>query len=315
MPPERRVLTCSLSRPSHRRHSALRLPVWVAVLLVALVAAPGPLLAQDGADASGAEQEIPRSAWLLPFESLRYGEPVTWSIILASVVAVTLIIQGFLRVRRQVLLPQETNARIEQLILGRQFRELMDFTAGDDSFISRALHPSLKRAPNIADMREALETGIAEQTSEEFRRLEYINILANIGPLLGLLGTVVGIMDAFLAMRREGGTADVSVLSYGISTALGTTMLGLILAVPCLICYGVLRNKADRLTQEGAERAEDFFQLMKAGDREARTAASTVGALTAGTPGARPATRSPMPTPPIPARASEVGQTPPLTAQ
>jgi biopolymer transport protein ExbB len=255
--------------------------------LLVLLALSSPALGQEQATAA-AEQEIPRSAWLLPFESLRDGEPITWIIVLTSVVAVTLIIQGFLRVRRPVLLPQETHSRIEQLILARQYRELMEFTQTDDGFVSRALNPALKRAPNIADMHDALETGIAEETSEEFRRLEYINILANVGPLLGLLGTVVGIMDAFLAMRRAGGTADVSVLSFGISTALGTTMLGLILAVPCLICYGILRNKADRLTQEGGELTESFFQLMKTENRDARVASNAVSAMASGSASARP---------------------------
>lgn len=289
--------------------------VCLASFLITLMAAPATVFGQDGQDgtpAAAVEQEIPRSAWLLPFESLREGEPITWLIIVVSVVAVTLIIQGFLRVRRPVLLPQESNARIEQLILGRQYRELMEFTSTDDSFVSKALHPALKRAPNIADMREALETGIAEETSEQFRRLEYINILANIGPLLGLLGTVVGIMDAFLAMRRAGGTADVSVLSFGISTALGTTMLGLILAVPCLICYGILRNKADRLTQDGGELAEDFFQLMKNENRDTRASTAAVGALASSAPAVRPPPpRVPAPVPGQPASV----QSPPITAQ
>jgi biopolymer transport protein ExbB len=289
--------------------------------MIAGVAAPA--LAQDiptPADAANQPApEIPRSAWLLPFESMQQGEPITWSIVLASVVAVTLIIQGFLRVRRSVILPQESNQQIEQLIAQRQYRELVEFTAADDSFVSRALSPALKRAPQIADMKEALETAVAEETSEQFRRLDYINVLANVGPLLGLLGTVVGIMDAFLAMRRAGGAAEVSALAQGISTALGTTMLGLILAVPCLIAYSVLRNKADRLTQEGAELAEEFLLSMKDPARPAATTTPTTAPATApatpqasGVPAAQPVARpaparAPAPTPtPAPAQSPPV---------
>lgn len=231
----------------------------------------GRAVAQDATpgttDAAGTTQvaDVPNSAWLLPFDSLADLEPVTWAIVIASVVAVTLIIQAFLRVRRDVILPQESTQQIEQFIQQRQFRELVEFTASDDSFVSRTLSPALKRAPNYLEMREALETGVAEETAEQFRRLEYINLIANIGPLLGLLGTVVGIMDAFLAMYRAEGAAEVSDLAQGISTALGTTMLGLILAVPCLIAYSILRNKADRLTQEGAELSEELLISMRAG--------------------------------------------------
>lgn len=287
------------------------------VLVAVFLLAAGSAFAQEAAaPAAAPPEEIPSSAWLLPFESMRGGEPITWSIVVASVVAVTLIIQGFLRVRRIVLLPPESNQQIEQLILGRQYRELVEFTGTDDSFVSKSLHPALKRAPNLADMRDSLEAGVAEQTAEQFRRLEYVNLLANVGPLLGLLGTVVGIMQAFLAMRRAGGAAEVSALAEGISTALGTTMLGLLLAVPCLVCYSILRNKADRLTQEGAEIAEEFLLMMKSEGRESRAAAATVAALAPGAPARPAALRQPGgQAGPATPRAAEPQQPPPLPAQ
>lgn len=267
---------------SHRTHWSGSLPLHRAIagalaVIVALGFVAGTASAQDGgiptpADAGQSRVEtIPASAWLLPFQSMfRWPpEPVSWVIALCSVVAVTLIIQAFIRVRRGSILPEESHAQIEQMIQQKQFRELVEFTQTDDSFVSRSLNPSLKRAPNFVEMREALEAGVAEETAEHFRKLEYINILANVGPLLGLLGTVIGIMDAFLEMRKAGGTADVSALAGGISTALGTTMMGLTLAIPCLTAYGVLRNKADRLTQEGAMLSEEFLLMMRADGRPA----------------------------------------------
>ena len=246
-------------------------------LLAVLLIFAGTALAQDAGNglaptpaAAGSQvaggtggESVPSSAWLLPFDSLKEFEPVTITILLCSVLAVTLIVQAFLRVRRQVLLPEESAARIEDLIRRKQFKELIDFTDADDAFVSRALNPALKRAPSFSGMRDALESSVAEETAEQFRKLDYINILANVGPLLGLLGTVIGIMSAFLEMRRAGGSADVSQLAGGISTALGTTMLGLVLAIPCLVCYGILRNKADRLTQEGALLSEEFLLMIK----------------------------------------------------
>lgn len=260
------------SQPNWRGRSLRLLALLVAVLIFG-----GSALAQDSAPATpadsqtapeGAEAEsIPGSAWLLPIDSLTSFEPITWIIVLCSVVAVTLIIQAFLRARRAVLIPEESTAEIERLINEKQYRELIEFTEADDSFVSQSLNPALKRAPGFADMREALETSVADQTAEEFRRLEYINILANVGPLLGLLGTVIGIMDAFLVMREAGGTADVSALAGGISTALGTTMLGLILAIPALVAYGILRNKVDRLTTEAALLSEEFLLMIKPDNR------------------------------------------------
>ena len=225
-----------------------------------------PAFAQDGsapadpaATADGSSASSSLEAYLLPFTNI---EPVTIIILLCSILAVTLIVQAFLRVRKSVLVPEESNAQIEQLIQQRNFRQLLEFTEQDSSFVSRSLSPALKRAPDFARMNDALDTSIGERTSEEFRKLEYINILANAGPLLGLLGTVIGIMAAFIQMRNAGGSAEVGDLAGGISVALGTTMLGLVLAIPCLVAYGILRNKADQLTQEGAMHAEDFLQML-----------------------------------------------------
>ena len=259
------------------RSLAAVLAVFLALACVSTAWAQDGAPADTPADPAGAAapgEQVPGSAWLLPIIDLTKLEPVTWTLAICSVVAVTLIIQGFLRVRRQTILPPESVERIQELIAQRQFRELMEFTSVDDSFVSRALNPALKRAPNLVEMREALEASVAEETSEHFRKLDYINLLANIGPLLGLLGTVIGIMQAFLEMQKAGGAAEVGQLAGGISTALGTTLVGLCLAVPCLIAYSILRNRADRLTQEGAELSEELLLSMRSDARPAGAAQS-----------------------------------------
>src|ERR1700749_2277344 len=101
-------------------------------------------------------------------------------------------------------------------------------------------------------MKEAMETAIGEQTAEQFRSIEYLNIIGNLGPLLGLLGTVLGMIEAFYAVQQASGQANVGQLSGGISTALTHTFLGLMLAVPCLAAFGILRTIIDRLTVRGA---------------------------------------------------------------
>jgi biopolymer transport protein ExbB len=265
-----------LSRPDSYdpgfRWSALASSRWLRLglfLVLIVMLASSIANAQDAAGNGGAAggggggEAIAPSPYLLPVQSLLAPEPISWIIVLCSVLAVTLIIQAIMRARRQALLPEESTAEIERLIDAKNYRELIDFTDADDSFVSRSLNLALKRAPSFSEMRESLEAGVSDETAEEFRRLEYINILANIGPLLGLLGTVIGIMDAFLEMQRAGGTADVGALAGGISTALGTTMLGLMLAIPCLVAYSVLRNKVDRLTTEGALLSEEFLLMIK----------------------------------------------------
>jgi len=202
-------------------------------------------------------------------------------IALLSVTGLTLIIQGFIKNREAVMMPPETTNRIRDMIEQRKFKELIDFTENDPSFISRAINPALKRAPSFSSMKEAMETSLGEQTAEQFRKIEYLNIIGNLGPLLGLLGTVLGMIEAFSEVAAAGGQANVGVLSGGISKALAHTFLGLLLAVPCLAAFGILRTMVDRLTVRGALIAEELLLMIK--PAEAKPAAAA--AATAPRPG------------------------------
>ena len=226
---------------------------------------------------------------------LRNMDPVFGIIALCSVAGVTLIIQGFIQNRRSVMLPESTIGQIREMIQNRQFKELMDFTEADPSFVSRALNPALKRAPSFSSMKEAMETAIGEQTAEQFRKIEYLNIIGNLGPLLGLLGTVLGMIDAFGEMSAAGGNASPAQLSYGISKALAHTFLGLMLAVPCLAAFGILRTLVDRLTIRGALIAEELLLMIK--PSETQPPAPSRMAATAPTPAAATPAR-PIPTAP-----------------
>src|SRR5205823_761433 len=97
-------------------------------------------------------------------------------ILAASVWGVTLIIQAVIKNRKSVFLPETTNNRIRELIQTGQFQDLMEFTAADPTFVSRAINAALKRAPSFEAMKEAMETSIGEQTANEFRKIEYLNI-------------------------------------------------------------------------------------------------------------------------------------------
>src|SRR5688572_2306107 len=230
----------------------------------AQTAAPAP--APAGAPPRGQRQGLVRLI-------MQHPDPVFFTIAALSVAGVTLIIQGFIRNRASVFMPPASVNRIRELIAARQFNELLDFTERDPSFVSRALNPALKRAPSFSAMKEAMETAIGEQTADRFRSIEYLNIIGNLGPLLGLLGTVLGMIQAFDAMNAAGGQANPAQLAGGISTALTHTFLGLFLAVPCLAAFGVLRTIVDRLTTRAALVSEDLLLMIKPQEGRAQPAA------------------------------------------
>jgi biopolymer transport protein ExbB len=190
-------------------------------------------------------------------------DPVFFTIVGLSIWGMTLIIQGFLVNRPSVIMPPRTIETIREMIAQRRFKELIDFTETDPSFVSRALNPALKRAPSFNSMKEAMETAVGEQTADQFRKIEYLNIIGNLGPLLGLLGTVIGMIDAFLALNASGGNASPATLAFGISKALVHTMMGLLLAVPCLAAFGILRTLVDKYTVRASLIAEELLLMIK----------------------------------------------------
>lgn len=234
-------------------------------------------------------------------------DPVFWVIGVLSVAGMTFIIQGFIRARQSVMIPDASVNQIREMITNKQFKELLEFTEKDPSFVSKALNPALKRAPSFSAMKEAMETAIGEETADQFRKIEYLNIIGNLGPLLGLLGTVLGMIESFQAMSEAEGAADPKVLSAGISKALAHTFMGLALALPCLACFGVLRTLIDRLTVKGALVAEELLLMTKPQEVKPAAAAAVAATTVAHAVPARPAApvaaatrRAPIPPPPMP---------------
>lgn len=280
-----------------RRYSSSRFRIILLALMLGAIIFVTRGYAQDAApagDAAAASAEATFGVGDLVGLILHNLDPIFFIILALSVTGLTLIIQGFIKNRASVFLPEESTNQIRELIGQKKFKELIDFTETDPSFASKALNPALKRAPSFSSMKEAMETAIGEQTAEQFRKIEYLNIIGNLGPLLGLLGTVLGMMAAFDAMNKAGGNANPAQLAGGISKALAHTFLGLFLAVPCLAAFGVLRTMVDRLTVRGALVAEELLLMVK--PQDSKSAAAPAGM----TP--RSAMAMPSPAPAAPPR-------------
>jgi biopolymer transport protein ExbB len=294
-----------------RRYHKFRIVVLAALLVASVFVFSGTGLAQgaNGGAAAAADPNAPAVKPVGTLDSfgilLRHPDFVSITILLLSIVGLTLIVQGFIKARAAVMFPEASTDHIRDLISQRQFKELIEFTETDPSFVSKALNPALKRAPSFAAMKEAMETSIGEQTADQFRRIEYLNVIGNLGPLLGLLGTVIGMIVAFEEMSRSGGQANPAQLSGGISKALAHTMAGLILALPCLAAFGILRTMIDRLTIQGALIAEELLLMVKPAEaKPAAAAAAVAGRPGVGAPITAPAApamlgaRRPVPPPP-----------------
>src|SRR6185295_9739786 len=106
---------------------------------------------------------------------------------------------------------------------------------------------------------------MAEQAARLLRKVEYLSVLGNLGPMVGLLGTVVGMLMAFKEVASTEGRAGAAQLAEGIYQALVTTVVGLIIAIPALGAFAILRNRVDQIMAEAAYAAQHALAPLKRG--------------------------------------------------
>ena len=122
-------------------------------------------------------------------------------------------------------------------------------------------------------MEKAVEDATAEQTARMMRRIEYLSVIGNIAPMIGLLGTVTGIIFAFRQLAATRGSA--AELAEGIYQALVTTAGGLLIAIPALAAFAILRNRLDQYAAEAAYTVQHVFAPLKQRRKPAAEAPSS----------------------------------------
>lgn len=233
------------------RASVLRALLLVFVVVVIGLAGQQALAQADGAadgeSAAGAVGEGLSSVTLRSLFAQSF-DLFTVLIMIGSVVAWTVIIICMLDIREGKILPAESTETIRRLAAGNRWGDLRGFVSRDESYPSRVVRAALAVPGDDKDsVRDAGEVAASEESARWFRKIEPLNVLGNIGPLLGLAGTVWGMIIAFAALESSGGEARPEALAAGIAKALFHTLLGLLLALPCLLVFGFYRSVIDRL--------------------------------------------------------------------
>ena len=217
---------------------SLHLP---AVLLTSLLAA---------APARAAETEGGSTSII---EMILHGGPLIimiWlAIVATSIVMVTFIIQLFLQVRRQSLAPKALVAALDESLRAGNFQEAWETCrANTKTYIAAVLGGALERIGRGKDATEnaLIELGVRE--SQVFKtRNSYLSVIGVISPMIGLLGTVIGMMGAF-AVLGQSGVSDPRKLAMSIGEVLLATASGLFIAIPAFIFYYYFRNRINDAT-------------------------------------------------------------------
>ena len=174
------------------------------------------------------------------------------------------IIEQFLSIRRANLLPDAASGRIAGLLKQKQYKQAIEYAASQPDLLSSIIHAALiDAAHGYAAMERSLEEALEERITKLLRHIEWLNLIGNISPMLGLLGTVWGMINAFFKIVEVGGMPAPAELAGAIGVALVTTLLGLGVAIPALAVYAFMRNRIDAFSSEAIVTAQELIASVK----------------------------------------------------
>ncbi len=202
--------------------------------------------AQD-TEEGGGEEEPSVLGWM--FDALGIGYSVIF--LGLSFTLVSLFIMNLLMARRDNIVPEELVDNFEACLDDKQYQEAYDLAKSDESFLGLVLTAGLgKLSSGYAQAIEAMQEVGEEESMKLEHRLSYLALIGTVAPMLGLFGTVDGMIRSFRVIATSDSTPKPQELASGISTALFTTLVGLAIAIPAISAYNIMRNRVARLVLE-----------------------------------------------------------------
>jgi len=241
-------------KPMIKNLSSRGIPVSALTIAIAALTAPAAF-----AQAAAVKQDTLLDRWVLD------GGYTMIFIGLAVVAFIALAIFNFMSLTKQKFAPEDLKAALMDHMVNCRVRSAIELAATHPSFLGRMVAYSF---PNIdatrpEDLgRDKVEDAMADFAANESRKqmtwINYISVIAQASPMLGLTGTVIGMVSAFGTLKVMG-SADPSALAGDISVALLTTLWGLFNAIPCIIVYFILKNRYNSLVAECVFAAEEML--------------------------------------------------------
>jgi biopolymer transport protein ExbB len=189
---------------------------------------------------------------------------VGWIIVCLSIVALALVIEAFVSLKREKLAPPELIDEIQALFDEGQFQEAMELCENEPTYMTKIVGAGVAK---IGHPFEVIQTALSEMGDEESVRLHqklgWLAVVGAVAPMLGLLGTVQGMIIAFHEIASSGGQATPADLANSISIALLTTLFGLMVAIPVISVMAYLRNRLVRSIIEVGAIVEDLFERFR----------------------------------------------------
>jgi biopolymer transport protein ExbB len=216
-------------------------------------AAPAPVAAPEAGKDGGPSSREDQSLGRLIFVD---SGPISLGFYLVqaafSIAALTVILERLVRLQRAKVMPPEFVQRLHDLVVRNEdtLENFRNLAAGSNAPIARILKGGILRAGRpLPEVEKAMEDSAAREMADLQSRNRPLSVIGSIAPLIGLLGTVIGMILAFMVSSREGlGKAEL--LAKGIYLALMTTAIGLTMAIPCLLFYAWFNARAERFMRD-----------------------------------------------------------------
>lgn len=202
-----------------------------------------------------------------------------------SVWLVAICVLLFLDLRMQNAIPPGFVDEFTDIVNKRKFKEAYDMARGDPSFLGRVLTSGMARLQyGLEDAREASMNTLESIKSDKDSKNNYTAVIASLGPMLGLVGTVFGMIGAFMELG-SGSTPNPAKLAENVAHALSVTLVGIAISVPAIAFNAFFRNRITKVTMDVGHIADDLLtQMYHNSKKPAPPAAAAAATPTASAP-------------------------------
>ncbi len=220
-------------------------------------ARPAATSAPPAAPAAGAR---PNLLWHI----IESAGPIFGPLLLAiSIALVTVIVLLAMDLRLAISIPPTFVEEFTDTVNKRKFKEAFELARQDSSFLGRVLAAGMSRLQyGLDDAREASVNTVESIKASKEQLIAYLATAGTLGPMIGLVGTVFGMIQSFMVLSVPGKTPNPQELAQGISHALVVTLLGIGLSVPAIFCHAFFRNRLIRIAMDTSNIADDLLTQM-----------------------------------------------------
>jgi len=189
---------------------------------------------------------------------------IGYVIVLMSIVALALIIENFMTIKREKLAPPDILDELEALFDGESFQEAVELCEQEKNYLTNVVGAGLAK---LGHPFETMQTALREMQTEEsvklFQKIGWLSLISAVAPMMGLFGTVTGMFVTFSTIAAAGGSVSPATLAGGIKMALITTIFGLTVAIPVGVAFYALRNRVIKTSTEINAISEDLFERFR----------------------------------------------------